>query len=335
MSSRQNGLYEFGPFRLDAAQRLLTRNGEAVTLPPKTFDLLALLAENKGRVLSKRELMQALWPDVFVEEANLSFQISALRKALGDSMAWIETLPKHGYRFTAPVTLADNGEPLALLSEVPLAAARRRSVMPWAAVSAVMAIIAAIGWSFAWRATRTVDHPLIRLSVDLGPDAVIDSETSVAISPDGMRIVFPARGPGGKQQLATRLLSQATVTLLPETQNGREPFFSPDGQWIGFFAEAKLKKIPVQGGTSVTLCDAAFGGGATWGENGTIVGALLSLSGLWRVSAAGGQPQPLSRLGPVSSRISGPSGCQGAKPFSLRPTPGVLDLMMPPSRCYR
>ena len=59
MSSRQNGLYEFGPFRMDAPQRLLTRNGEAVTLPPKTFDLLVLLAENKGRVLSKQELMQA------------------------------------------------------------------------------------------------------------------------------------------------------------------------------------------------------------------------------------------------------------------------------------
>ena len=299
MSSRQHGLYEFGPFRVDVAQRLLTRNGEAVTLPPKTFDLLVLLAENKGRVLTKRELMQALWPDVFVEEANLSFQISALRKALGEEgIAWIDTLPKHGYRFTAPVTLADNGESFAVLSEVPLAAARRRSVMPWAGLSAVMAIIAAIGWWSAWRAMRTVDHSLIRLNVDFGPDAVFDNETGVAISPDGLRIVFPARGPGGKQQLATRLLSHDPATLLHETQNGREPFFSPDGQWIGFFAEGKLKKIPVQGGTSVTLCDAAFGGGATWGENGTIVAALLPLSGLWRVSATEGQPQPLSQLGP-------------------------------------
>jgi len=299
---------------VDAAQRLLTRNGEALTLPPKTFDLLVLLAENKGRVLSKPELMQALWPDTFVEEANLSCQISALRKALGvEGIAWIDTLPKHGYRFTAPVTLADNDEPLALLSDVPLAAARRRSLMPWPAVSAMMAIIAAIGWWFAWRAMRTVDHPLIRLSVDLGPDAVVDSETGVAISPDGMRIVFPARGPGGKQQLVTRLLSQAPVTLLPETQNGREPFFSPDGQWIGFFAEGKLKKIPVQGGTSVTLCDAAFGGGATWGEDGTIVGALLTLSGLWRVSAAGGRPQPLSRLGPGELTHRWPQWLPGGK----------------------
>src|SRR5882724_11429953 len=113
MSNRANGLYEFGSFRLDAAKRLLTRAGESVTLAPKTFDLLLLLAESQGRALTKAELMQALWPDTFVEEANLSFQMSALRKALGeDGTEWIETVPKHGYRFTAVVTkVASDGAP--------------------------------------------------------------------------------------------------------------------------------------------------------------------------------------------------------------------------------
>ena len=103
-----NGSYEFGPFRLDPAQHLLTRDGERVTLAPKTFDLLVVLAGSQGRVLTKTELMQALWPDTFVEEANLSFQVSALRKALGEEgSTWIETLPKHGYRFTAAVARVD------------------------------------------------------------------------------------------------------------------------------------------------------------------------------------------------------------------------------------
>jgi TolB-like protein/DNA-binding winged helix-turn-helix (wHTH) protein/Flp pilus assembly protein TadD len=110
-SNQVKGLYEFGSFRLDAAKRLLTRAGVSVTLAPKTFDLLLLLAESQGRALTKVELMQALWPDTFVEEANLSFQMSALRKALGEDGAhWVETVPKHGYRFTAVVKgVADGG----------------------------------------------------------------------------------------------------------------------------------------------------------------------------------------------------------------------------------
>ena len=105
-----SGSYTFGTFRLDLARRVFTRDAQVLSLAPKTFDLLALLVRNPGRALSKRELMSALWPDTFVEEANLSFQISLLRKALGDDGArWIETVPKHGYRFTADVR-ADRDE---------------------------------------------------------------------------------------------------------------------------------------------------------------------------------------------------------------------------------
>jgi DNA-binding winged helix-turn-helix (wHTH) protein len=97
-------LYNFGSYSLDMSSRLLTRSGEAVTLAPKTFDLLAVLVKSNGRLLSKSELMDSLWPGTFVEEANLSFQISTLRRALGeDGVQWIETVPKHGYRFTAEV----------------------------------------------------------------------------------------------------------------------------------------------------------------------------------------------------------------------------------------
>ena len=76
--------YSFGTFRLDAGSRVLTRSGEAVPLAPKTFDLLVLLVESSGQVLTKANLLAALWQGVYVEEANLSFQISTLRKALGE-----------------------------------------------------------------------------------------------------------------------------------------------------------------------------------------------------------------------------------------------------------
>ena len=104
MSITTSGLYEFGPFRLDVEQRVFTRAGEVLPLAPKTFDLLVLFLQRPGHAFSKQELMSALWPDAFVEEANLSFQVSTLRKAMGDGAAhWIETIPKHGYRFSEDV----------------------------------------------------------------------------------------------------------------------------------------------------------------------------------------------------------------------------------------
>ena len=104
MSRTISRLYEFGPFRLDLERRVLTRDDQVLPLAPKTFDLLVLLVQSPGPALSKQQLMKALWSDTFVEEANLSFQISVLRKALGeDGPRWVETVPKHGYRFVAPV----------------------------------------------------------------------------------------------------------------------------------------------------------------------------------------------------------------------------------------
>src|SRR4030095_479779 len=83
MGSPSSELYQFGPYRLHASQRILTREHERVPLAPKTFDLLLLLAGSHGRAFSRQELMTALWPDTFGEEANLSFQISTLRQARG------------------------------------------------------------------------------------------------------------------------------------------------------------------------------------------------------------------------------------------------------------
>jgi hypothetical protein len=77
-------IYEFGSFRLDSTERLLLRAGQPVSLTPKAFDLLVFLVDHAGRLVTKQALMSALWPNTFVEEANLTFTVSALRKALGD-----------------------------------------------------------------------------------------------------------------------------------------------------------------------------------------------------------------------------------------------------------
>jgi serine/threonine-protein kinase len=139
--------------------------------------------------------------------------------------------------------------------------------------------------------------PLVRLNVDLGPNATAGGSTTVAISSDGTRIVFPVRGDDGKQRLATRLLDQQKETVLSGTEDGKDPFFSPDGQWVGFFSPGKMKKISVLGGsTPVTLCDAGNPRGASWGEDGYIIVNLGIAAGLSRVSDSGGTPEPLSKL---------------------------------------
>jgi DNA-binding winged helix-turn-helix (wHTH) protein/tetratricopeptide (TPR) repeat protein len=100
-------VYEFGPFRLDSADRLLMRGRTAVPLRPKVVDTLIVLIEGRGRVLRKEDLMHALWPNTFVEESNLTQTIFTLRKALGEDsgngLRYIETIPRRGYRFVADV----------------------------------------------------------------------------------------------------------------------------------------------------------------------------------------------------------------------------------------
>src|SRR5437879_7041764 len=99
-------VYQFGPFRLDPAERRLLRDGAAVPITPKMFDTLRLLVERAGRIVAKDELLATVWAGATVEEANLTVTISSLRRLLrgaDDEAQYIETVPKYGYRFLAPV----------------------------------------------------------------------------------------------------------------------------------------------------------------------------------------------------------------------------------------
>mgnify|MGYP003288743410 CR=1 FL=1 len=106
MSKRAQHLYEFGPYRLDTAEQLLLRDGEPVPLTPKAFEMLVVLVERNGHLVEKDELMKLVWSNAVVEESNLSNNVYALRKMLGEvekGRSYIETVPKRGYRFTAAV----------------------------------------------------------------------------------------------------------------------------------------------------------------------------------------------------------------------------------------
>ncbi len=120
MARNPKHFYDFGAYRVDEAERLLLRGDEVVPLTPKAFDILLVLVESSGHVLTKDELMKRVWPDTIVEEANLSHNIYKLREALGDStqeQRYIKTIPRRGYRFVADVREVTNGELDLLVQE--------------------------------------------------------------------------------------------------------------------------------------------------------------------------------------------------------------------------
>lgn len=309
----------FGVFEVDIHAGELRKQGLKIKLRDQPFQILRLLLAHPGEVVSRDELQKQLWPgDTFVDfDRGLNKAVNHLRDALGDSAEsprFIETLPKRGYRFIAPVDAgSSNGHPLVpapepqqALAEKPEARANARDLerklsagLPWF-VAALASVVAAISLAALWRATRPEDRPMVLFSADLGPGALRGrSETgefyNAVISPDGKRLVFPARAADGSEQLAMRRLDQSMLTMLAGTEGAIDPFFSPDGQWIGFFAGQKLKKIPLQGGAVVTLCDTAGPElGASWGEDGAII-ASLDRFHLIRVPAAGGEPQVIGR----------------------------------------
>jgi len=137
-------------------------------------------------------------------------------------------------------------------------------------------------------------QPISRFAVTLPQDAPLDFEPpSLAISPENTHLVYSAVR-RGTFRLYLRALDQMEGKPIPNSESGQFPFFSPNGEWLGFFADGKLKKVPISGGPPVVLCDALAGRGGDWGENGTIVFAPEYRGGLYLVSAAGGAPQVLS-----------------------------------------
>src|SRR5690348_4449395 len=151
-------VYEFGPFHADADRGILVRDGEVVPLTPKTFQILLVLLRRGQEVVTKDELMQAVWPDTFVEEANLSRNIFMLRKALGESPQdhrYIVTVPGRGYRLAESVNLVPDRE-LSIVaanhSRVQVQVEETSARGKWAS-AAVALLLAGTFWFFLHRAT--------------------------------------------------------------------------------------------------------------------------------------------------------------------------------------
>jgi serine/threonine-protein kinase len=181
--------------------------------------------------------------------------------------------------------LRDIGDARELLESTATPAVRTTSKWPWIAISVLASISASLA-VVLWQATQPADRPLVRLSVDLGPEA---EARGVILSPDGSRIAYVGIGPKDQEQLFTRRLDQRESVPLSGTLFGSVefPFFSPDGQWIGFFATGKVRKVAAGGGSAIALGDAptpVYGG--SWADDGNVF--VGSGNGLKRIPAAGG-----------------------------------------------
>jgi Tol biopolymer transport system component/DNA-binding winged helix-turn-helix (wHTH) protein len=272
-------LYEFGPFLLDPAERVLTRGGRPVPLTPKVFDLLVVLVESGGHLLGKKDLLEAVWPDSFVEEGNLTFSISSLRKALGEDRKepqYIETVPRSGYRFVADVRVLE-GDPGGEAAtgggdpdddghaRVPPAAgaprgAEARGGRPVSKLLVPLAVLMAAavaaglyayanrnrsgGESVDWLRATTVT----RLTTTR-------NATDAAISPDGKYVVYVVDEARQRSIWLRQVATNSHVQLnAPSAVRYLDLFFSRDGEYV-YYVQADgetrpaLYQMPVTGGT--------------------------------------------------------------------------------------
>jgi len=198
-----------------------------------------------------------------------------------------------------------------LLEDQPPPGRARGITLPWMVAGGLAAALGIALWAL-WRVAEPADRPLVRLDVDLGADVSLPAAgvgTSVAISPDGTRLVFAS---GSPSKLFTRRLDQSKATELPGTEGAAGLFFSADGQWIGFATPGKLNKISVEGGAVVPLADVASFAGASWGEDGDILVADAR-KGLERIRDGGGAPEIVAALGKGEFALAFPQPLPGGK----------------------
>ncbi|HXB69223.1 MAG TPA: winged helix-turn-helix domain-containing protein [Candidatus Acidoferrales bacterium] len=275
MTNGSRTVFEFGPFRIDPSERLLTRAGTVIPLPPKAFDTLLYLVRSSGHLLGKEELIKAIWQDTFVEESSLAQSISVLRKALGErpeQREYIETAPRLGYRFIAaveekpvpdPSPPEDRESSQVKIQREPLISKGIRARWVWLAASLTV-VLASIG---IFEASRRPPKRLTYTQLT----SFTESAVAPALSPDGRMLAFIR---GEQAYLST---DQIYVKWLPDgepvqlTHDSRpkfSPAFTPDGSRVAFTlveptrSEYNTYTVPVLGAEPQLLFHNAEG--LTW-----------------------------------------------------------------------
>jgi eukaryotic-like serine/threonine-protein kinase len=290
----------FGSFEVSFSSRELRKHGTRVRLAGQPFNILAILLEHAGEVVTREELRQRLWPsDTFVDfEHGMNNAVKKLRAALDDSAdhpLYIETLARVGYRFIAPLDQTRSTS----TPERGLPGMHLKVIVP----AAIAAIALAFVFTQFHQSGPIATEP-VRFEIPVPANTTLSFLGSFAVSPDGRQLAFAAKGSDGVLRLWVRPLNSLEARpLLGSESPVNNPFFwSPDSRFIAFGAGGKLKKIDVSGGPAQTLCDTALDiESGSWNRDGVIIfgqsgeGGSAN-GGLMRVSAEGGTASPLTRL---------------------------------------
>ena len=319
----------FGAYDLDRERGVLFRGGVALKVQPQPLRALAFLIDHAPEIVSREALANHIWGDgVHVEiEQSLNYCIRQIRQVLDDRPAdprFIETLPRQGYRFIGIVTQvpaandpqgdeADRSKDASTgreslvpeQREVPVASvellptghlpvfSRRRFV--W---TAAVAAAAGGGWWLADRLRRKPRAGAINVSIPIPQGAGAADPSRLlgppVVAPNGSALVVSLRTSTGNQ-LYIRPLKSNQLIPMQGTQDGSNPFWSPDSQQIAFFAEGKLKRVPATGGSITVLCEAQKPRGGSWGSRGKIIFGLNTLA-LFQVAESGGAVTAVTQL---------------------------------------
>jgi serine/threonine-protein kinase len=265
--------------------------------------VLELLVVRAGDVVSRQELIDNVWNEAFVTDTSLAEAVSFLRQSLGDdpqAPTYIQTIHRRGYRFVAPVIEASSVPARAAIAvpdaaprpEPPLSPSIGGVLLPWSAAALFALLAAAALWQFTHLSAP--NPPVVRVRLDPSPGTTFDPRSlTVALSPDATAVVWPACD-ASACRLYLRDLDRLEAQAVAGTEEASDPFFSPDGRWIGFFAGGKLRKVARAGGLPIALADAAQSFGAAWLDDGHLVFATSAHGGLLRVSDRGGEVETMT-----------------------------------------
>jgi len=284
-SAVDGGPVRFGPFEVDIRAGELRKYGVKLKLSGQPFQVLAILLERPGQIVTREELQNRLWPDTFVDAENsLNTAINKIREVLGDSAAsprFIETLPRRGYRFIFSVKNNENTSPDVGVSVVPPVKGFSHRWKRTLVYGVIILAAACVGWGGIWLFSRkqvphySYPHPLSRISFDAG------LQLEPTWSPDGHLIAYASDRDGKLDIWIQQVSGGEPIRVTHAAGNNWQPAWSPDGKYIAYRSEAGagLFIIPALGSEGPGRRISSFGYRPQWSPDGTQI-LFQTLTGL-------------------------------------------------------